>query len=179
MTCTAPDHHGILIKQMQWIPSFFTDIYNELSNISGAAGVRERWLQGQMYLHVLDNGKDIELEKSLPVKTPKGEPPKSQKFDIVLDGKLAIELKIIGISHQTKMFDIFKKDFQRLISITDEIYSSGKYVMLVLVKDDESKLNNNLHEKLKNFSDSAIVKPYFEHDYGYFSVKVWKIINDN
>lgn len=179
MTCVAPDHHGILTKPMQWIPNFFTDIYNDLKEISYAAGVRERWLQGQMYLHVKNEGNAIQLEKSIsvtPFETQGGNTNDQKKFDIVLDDKFAIELKIIGASHQSKMLDIFEQDFQRLISITDKTYASGKYVILVLVKDGELKPNNNLHEKLKNFSDSSISKPYFEHDYGFFTVKVWKII---
>ncbi len=179
MNCVAPDHHGILTKPMQWIPSFFSGIYSDLKVISNAAGVRERWLQGQMYLHVKKKGNEIQLEKSIsvaPFETSSGNTKDQKKFDIVLDDKLAIELKIIGASHQLKMLDIFEQDFQRLISITDKTYSTGKYVILVLVKDGELEANNNLHEKLKKFSNASISKPYFEHDYGYFNVKVWKIL---
>ena len=182
MNCVAPasDHQGKLPEPMQWIPIFFTSVYSDLKEISKTAGVRERWLQGQIYLHLKKDGNDIQLEKSIsvtPFKTPKGRTKNQKKFDIVLDDKFAIELKVIGASHYKKMFNIFERDFQRLISITDETYSSGRYVMLVFVKEDELNPKIDLSEKLQSYSNSKISKPYFTHDYGQFSVKVWRVLN--
>ena len=62
MACVAPDQHGNLTEAMQWIPNFFAKKYNDLTKISNAAGVRERWLQGEMYLHVMKEEIDIQLE---------------------------------------------------------------------------------------------------------------------
>lgn len=80
-------------NEMNWIEyfnDFFAKLAGKISEILDAAGCRERWIQGELYL----------ADRDLSIKTD----AKRQRFDVFCESQPMIgEIKICGGDYSTKM----------------------------------------------------------------------------
>ncbi|MUK78939.1 hypothetical protein GNP84_18835 [Aliivibrio fischeri] len=144
------------MDNLEWIGEFFSTHKLQVSKIFSAGGCRELWLQGQIFLHLEEEGLLTNATQ--------------HKFDLYLPERFVFEIKMLGGYFQSKVKDGLCADFNKLAS---KSLHEKKYVMLVL--DNQIGTDTKLYDSLSKFEhDSG--KRLVELFFGEFSVIVWDVL---